>query len=128
MKTLDELKRGVETLPRKQLREFQEWLSEYVADEWDRQIEEDAAAGKFDRLSSEAIAADERGEGLPMDRLLSLEGSIKTGPGDVVEDVRRWREGVGFSREEKERLEVALQSAKAGDPAEAIAFLEALKR
>ena len=38
------------------------WMLERDWEEWDRQIEEDAAAGKLDKLVKEAREADARGE------------------------------------------------------------------
>lgn len=35
---------------------FREWFQNYEADQWDRQIEADLQAGKFDRLAEEALA------------------------------------------------------------------------
>ncbi len=36
--------------------EFREWFLEWDADDWDRQIEQDAQAGKLDTFAAEALA------------------------------------------------------------------------
>jgi hypothetical protein len=38
------------------LAEFRRWFADFDAAAWDGQIEQDAAAGKLDRLASEALA------------------------------------------------------------------------
>jgi hypothetical protein len=62
VKKIEELEREVRKLGRAELADFREWFYEYDSDEWDRQIEEDAAAGRLDRLAREAIAAHRAGE------------------------------------------------------------------
>lgn len=51
MKTVAEIQQAIMELPSAQYTELVEWLYERVEgdwDEWDRQIEEDAAAGRLD--------------------------------------------------------------------------------
>jgi hypothetical protein len=48
--SLLELENKVSQLPQHELRAFQQWFENYLADQWDRQIEQDAASGKLDRL------------------------------------------------------------------------------
>ena len=50
------LEQEVKQLTSDELAAFREWFQEYDAAEWDRQIEEDALAGKFDKLAEEALA------------------------------------------------------------------------
>ncbi|MEX0704227.1 MAG: hypothetical protein WD069_19160 [Planctomycetales bacterium] len=40
---------------------FRAWFVEFDADEWDRQLEADAAAGRLDWLVAEALADREAG-------------------------------------------------------------------
>ena len=42
-------------------RQLRQWFNELDKDEWDRQIEEDANAGKLDFLIAEALEAKEKG-------------------------------------------------------------------
>ena len=49
--TVTEIKQAITELPRAEYTELVEWLferTECESDEWDRQIEEDAAAGRLD--------------------------------------------------------------------------------
>jgi hypothetical protein len=39
-----------------ELHEFRHWFLDWDSDEWDRQIEQDAWAGKLDALAAEALA------------------------------------------------------------------------
>jgi hypothetical protein len=52
----------IQTLTPEELTEFRSWFADYDGELWDRQIEADAAAGKFDELAAEALAEFERGE------------------------------------------------------------------
>jgi len=54
MMTVDKLERAVSELPPDELAKFTAWFEEFLADQWDRQIEADAAAGKLDRLARKA--------------------------------------------------------------------------
>jgi hypothetical protein len=54
---ITELKTAVKELPQNELAEFLEWLEEFQEALWDRQIEEDLKAGKFDPLIRQAEQA-----------------------------------------------------------------------
>jgi hypothetical protein len=54
MMTIDKLERAVSELPPEDLAKFTTWFEEFIACQWDRQIQADAAAGKLDRLVREA--------------------------------------------------------------------------
>ena len=54
--SLQELERVVQTLPAPDLREFSAWFDEWRAEQWDRQIEQDAFAGRLDHLAEAALA------------------------------------------------------------------------
>ena len=43
-----ELESAVAQLPREELAEFSKWFEEFMADQWDRQIEADILAGRLD--------------------------------------------------------------------------------
>ena len=47
---------AVESLRPSELAEFRHWFAEFDASAWDRQIEQDAAAGKLDAMAAEALA------------------------------------------------------------------------
>ena len=49
-----ELEQAISQLPPEDLSKFATWFEEYMADEWDKQIERDVAAGKFDNVFAKA--------------------------------------------------------------------------
>jgi hypothetical protein len=49
-----ELEQAISQLPAEELSQFAKWFEEYMADEWDKQIERDVAAGKLDHLIRKA--------------------------------------------------------------------------
>ena len=51
--SVQELETAISRLPPDQLAALGEWFDDYRADVWDRQIEADAAAGRFDSLVRE---------------------------------------------------------------------------
>jgi hypothetical protein len=53
--TLHDLENAISGLPPDELAKFRSWFLEFDADAWDRQIEQDAKAGKLDRLAEEAL-------------------------------------------------------------------------
>ncbi len=55
-RTVKEIEQAVAHLSTDQLAEFRAWYEQFDADVWDRQIEEDIAAGKLDALADAAIA------------------------------------------------------------------------
>jgi hypothetical protein len=55
-RTVKEIEQAVEQLTQDQLAEFRAWYEKFNAATWDRQIEEDIAAGKLDALAEAAIA------------------------------------------------------------------------
>jgi hypothetical protein len=54
MTKLEKIEQDIETLSQADVRKLADWLEEYKADLWDRQIEVDAKAGKLDTLIAEA--------------------------------------------------------------------------
>ena len=48
MTTVQEIKQAILNLPKTEYAEILDWLHELEGAEWDRQIEEDAAAGRLD--------------------------------------------------------------------------------
>jgi hypothetical protein len=53
--TLHEIENVISALPPDQLAKFRDWFMQFDADAWDRQIEEDARAGRLDALAEEAL-------------------------------------------------------------------------
>jgi hypothetical protein len=56
MTRIQKLEREIKELTRSELAAFRQWFQEFDAAQWDRQIEEDARAGKFDGLAEKALA------------------------------------------------------------------------
>ena len=52
--SVQELEAAVSQLSPEDLARFAEWFENYKADEWDRQIEDDAETGRLDHLMREA--------------------------------------------------------------------------
>ena len=61
MTKIEQLEGEIMTLSRSELTAFRDWFQSYLADEWDRQIEVDAKAGKLDQLASQALAEHKAG-------------------------------------------------------------------
>ena len=55
MSTLKEAEQVVSQLPAEDLAAFRAWFAEFDAEIWDRQFEEDVAAGKLDGLAEKAL-------------------------------------------------------------------------
>ncbi len=62
MTKIEALEREVKNLTREELAAFREWFIEYDWQAWDREIEEDAAAGRLDKLVAEAREEHRRGK------------------------------------------------------------------
>jgi len=46
--SVEELESVVSSLPAAELARFSQWFEEFMADQWDRQIEQDMVAGRLD--------------------------------------------------------------------------------
>ena len=53
--TLHDIESAIASLAPDELAKFRAWFVEFDADAWDRQIEEDAKAGRLDALAEEAL-------------------------------------------------------------------------
>ncbi len=53
---LEDLEKAVAELPVEQLARFRAWFEEFEATRFDQKIEQDAAAGRLDRLAEEALS------------------------------------------------------------------------
>lgn len=52
--SVQELEKAVTQLPTPELAQFTAWFEEYQSDLWDKQIEQDALAGRLDTLAEQA--------------------------------------------------------------------------
>ena len=64
--SVQELEEAVAQLPKEELARFSQWFEEYIADAWDRQIETDALAGRFDAAGKRAKVDHEAGRCTPL--------------------------------------------------------------
>jgi hypothetical protein len=55
MGTIKEIKEAVRQLSPEELAAFRAWFVEFDANAWDRQFEDDVAAGRLDQLAKEAL-------------------------------------------------------------------------
>ena len=55
MNTVSEIEAAIQRLSANDLEAFRVWFSEFDAAQWDRQIEQDVAAGRLDELADEAL-------------------------------------------------------------------------
>ena len=55
MATVEQITGAVKRLPKRDLARFRKWFAEYDAAVWDRQLEQDVAAGRLDKLAREAL-------------------------------------------------------------------------
>jgi hypothetical protein len=53
--SIEDIEKAVAGLPPDQYAEFRTWFEAFEADRFDRKIEQDAQAGKLDRLADQAI-------------------------------------------------------------------------
>lgn len=55
MSKIEQIEREIQDLTPEELAAFRKWFLEFDAVVWDRQIEEDARAGRLDTLADKAI-------------------------------------------------------------------------
>jgi len=55
MSIVQEIQNAIRTLPAEDLAALRAWFAEFDADAWDRQFEQDVAAGRLDELAEEAL-------------------------------------------------------------------------
>ncbi len=70
MSSLAEIEEAIARLPRGEFFRLVDHLRERYAEEWDREIEEDAQAGRLDALWAEAEKEIGEGKARPLDGLL----------------------------------------------------------
>jgi hypothetical protein len=55
MSTIQEIEDAIRMLPDEELAALRAWFAEFDAAAWDRQFEQDVAAGRLDALADEAL-------------------------------------------------------------------------
>ena len=66
MTRVEQLENDIMALSRSELAALRDWFQSYLADEWDKQIEADAEAGKLDHLAHEALGEHKAGRTKPL--------------------------------------------------------------
>ena len=66
MGNVKSIENAIESLPPLELAEFRRWFAEFDGKAWDRQIDQDASAGKLDALAAEALADYRLGSARPL--------------------------------------------------------------
>ena len=64
--SIEELQTAVAQLPAEELDRFSEWFEEFLAEQWDRQIEADILAGRLDAAGRRANEDFEAGRCTPL--------------------------------------------------------------
>jgi hypothetical protein len=54
MSTVDEIEQAIRSLGPQDLAALRQWFAAFDAEQWDRQLEQDVAAGRLDWLAEEA--------------------------------------------------------------------------
>jgi hypothetical protein len=56
LSTVKEIESAVSKLSREELSVFRSWFTQFDAQSWDQQLEEDVKAGRLDQLAEEALS------------------------------------------------------------------------
>ena len=64
--SVEDLESAVSRLSGLEFARFREWFDEFAADQWDREIESDIAAGRFDSAGKQADKDFEAGRCTPL--------------------------------------------------------------
>jgi hypothetical protein len=55
MSTVQEIEQAIRALPSQDLAALRDWFAAFDAEVWDRQLEQDVAAGRLKRFAEEAL-------------------------------------------------------------------------
>jgi hypothetical protein len=119
--TLPEIQESVTSFSRQELRHFSRWFHEHVADEWDRQIEEDAKSGRLEALY-QRVQKENRGQpNVPLEEVLNEIDATDDDGRRVAEESPVETVAPGFSSGRVEQLQ---EQIKVLTPPEFGAFVE----
>ena len=62
MTKIEALEREVAKLNREELATFRAWFLEYDSEAWDREFEQDVAAGRLDKFAAEVLEEQSKGK------------------------------------------------------------------
>ncbi len=66
MTKLEKIEQDIASLSPGEVAKLARWFAEFHADVWDKQIADDAEAGRLDRLADQALAAHKSGKTRPL--------------------------------------------------------------
>lgn len=66
MTNVDRIQKQIEALTHDEFFELHKWVEEHFEDRWDRELEEDAAAGRLDALTEHALEDERQGRTRPL--------------------------------------------------------------
>ena len=66
MSEVEQIEDRIKKLSPEELAKLRAWFAEFDAQAWDRQIEADSKAGKFDRLIEKSMAEHKEGKSTPL--------------------------------------------------------------
>jgi hypothetical protein len=69
MSNVVEIESALRALPVKDARAVADWLQEYLDQQWDKQMDEDVAAGRLDKLAEQALDHYRAGRVKPLDEI-----------------------------------------------------------
>jgi hypothetical protein len=67
--TVVEIEKALRTLPVEEARKIADWLEHYLAEKWDKQIDDDLSAGRLDKLADKALGDYRAGRVKPLDEI-----------------------------------------------------------
>ena len=66
MTKLEKIQQDIASLTPGEVAKLARWFAEFQADVWDKQIEDDASAGRLDNLADQALASHHAGKTRPL--------------------------------------------------------------
>ena len=70
MSTVAEIENALQSLPLGDARKVADWLQRYLDEKWDKQIDDDIAAGRLDKLADKALEDYRAGRVKPLDEVI----------------------------------------------------------
>lgn len=66
MGKLEQIENAIKALSASELKKLRAWFAEFDAANWDRQLEEDVASGRLEKLAERALAEHSAGKTTPL--------------------------------------------------------------
>ena len=71
MSTVTEIESALRALPLKDARAVADWLPEYLDEQWDKEMDQDIAAGQLDKLADQALEHCRAGRIKPLNEIVA---------------------------------------------------------